>query len=60
MNREEKIDEIMSWAMFDLDNDNTKLEEYENSIRAMNDEMLDDEYEGTVGEWKRSLMGNGD
>ena len=47
--------EIERWAIFDLDNDNNRLEEYYKQLEAMDDKTFDDEYDATVGEWKRSL-----
>ena len=55
MKREEKLREMYHWAIGDLDNDNNELEKYYELIDAMDDETLDDEYDATVGEWKRSL-----
>ena len=55
MKREEKLREMYHWAINDLDNDNNALEKYYELIDAMDDETLDDEYDATVGEWKRSL-----
>jgi hypothetical protein len=47
--------EIEHWAINDLDNDNTELEKYYKYLESLDDETFDDEYEATVGEWKRSL-----
>jgi hypothetical protein len=55
MSREERMREIERWAVFDLDNDNNRLEEYYEQLEDMDDKTFDDEYDATVGEWKRSL-----
>jgi hypothetical protein len=55
MNRKKKIEEIMRWAEFDLDNDTDALDKYEKKIKSFDAATLDAEYDATVGEWKRSL-----
>lgn len=55
MTRAERMKEIEHWAIGDLDNDNTELEKYYKYLESLDDSTFDDEYDATVGEWKRSL-----